>query len=264
MATPKRPSIVQYMRSSLGLVFLGLHSGCSGANNIPSGAQEDDGRLVSWCQAQPGITRQQLLALMGPPSTALDTQMTWTRNTVQFHAFLDADGTAKQLDINDQTLSDAQKASLQCQTTRTRRSVAAAAAAKVAVAKPERKMTPACELVTAEEMSAILGATVVAEARDRSRSSTQCIYKPTSGNSPSVDFTFSWGDGKAAMVGMGLAGKHEPGMVSPYDGIGDQAGGAGPLLMIRTGDDLVSLVFSGVADNATAARKIFTTAKARM
>jgi len=53
-------------------------------------------------------------------------------------------------------------------------------------------------------------------------------------------------------------------MVTPYDGLGDQAGSAGPLLMIRTGDDLVTLVFTGVSDQSAAARKIFDTAGPRM
>ena len=66
------------------------------------------------------------------------------------------------------------------------------------------------------------------------------------------------------MRGMGLAEKHEHGLTSAYDGIGDQAGSAGPLLMIRTGEDLVTIVFSGVNDMPAVAKKIFTTAKARM
>ena len=65
------------------------------------------------------------------------------------------------------------------------------------------------------------------------------------------------------MAGAGFAGKHEPGLTSPYDGIGDQAVAAGPALFIRTGDDLVTLVFSGVKDPRTVARKILETAKPR-
>jgi len=44
----------------------------------------------------------------------------------------------------------------------------------------------------------------------------------------------------------------------------DQGGSAGPLLMIRARDDLVTLVFNGVSDSATAARRILNTARWRM
>jgi hypothetical protein len=53
-------------------------------------------------------------------------------------------------------------------------------------------------------------------------------------------------------------------MVNPYDGIGDKAVSVGPALFIRTGDDLVTIVLSGVSDRPTLARKIFDTAKAGM
>jgi hypothetical protein len=59
-------------------------------------------------------------------------------------------------------------------------------------------------------------------------------------------------------------GKAEPGLTSPYDGIGDQAAAVGTGLMIRTGDDLVTIMFSGVADAPAKAKRIFDTAKARM
>jgi hypothetical protein len=52
--------------------------------------------------------------------------------------------------------------------------------------------------------------------------------------------------------------------VSPYDGIGDQAIAVGPALMIKTGEDLVKLIFTGVDNAPVKARKIFDTAKARM
>ena len=172
-----------------------------------------------------------------------------------------ADGTAKQLDIHTSSLSDDEIAALKCKPTRTRRAMELAAAA---AAKTPHSSTPACELVTAAEMSAIVGAPVTGQAEDHPGSSTKCTYKPTSGISPSVEFTVTWGEGFAAMQGMGLAGSREQGMVTPYDGLGDQAGSAGPLLMIRTGDDLVTLVFTGVSDQSADARKIFDTAGPRM
>ncbi len=66
------------------------------------------------------------------------------------------------------------------------------------------------------------------------------------------------------MASAGVMGRQEPGLTSPYDGIGDQAVAVGPALMIRTGDDLVSIVFSGVSGAPAKARRIFDTAKARM
>jgi hypothetical protein len=66
------------------------------------------------------------------------------------------------------------------------------------------------------------------------------------------------------MAGIGMATQQEPGLTSPYDGIGDQAVAVGPALMIRTGEDLVTILFSGVEDAPVAARKIFDTAKAKM
>jgi len=51
-------------------------------------------------------------------------------------------------------------------------------------------------------------------------------------------------------------------IVNPFDGIGDQAISVGPALYIRTGEDLVTIVLTGVNDRPTVARKIFDTAKA--
>ncbi len=114
-------------------------------------------------------------------------------------------------------------------------------------------------LVTNNEMSAILGAPVQGNATSRSK----CIYKANTGTNPYVEFSMDYGDGEAGMAGAGLAGKHEPGLTSPYDGIGDQAVAAGPALFIKSGDDLITLVFSGVADAPAAAKKIVDTVKAK-
>ncbi len=134
-----------------------------------------------------------------------------------------------------------------------------------AVASPQRRERPrACALVTAAEMSAILGTTVAAEPSDRSSNKTQCVYKPASGISPYVEFSVDWGGGEAAMTAMGMMEQVEPGLANPYAGLGDQAAAIGPTLMIRTGEDLVNLVFSGVDDAPAAARRIFDTAKPRL
>jgi hypothetical protein len=131
--------------------------------------------------------------------------------------------------------------------------------------QPAAKAQPkACEMVTQAEMSAILGSPVVAAADEHTSDKTDCIYTAATGVSPRVEFSVNWGDGEAAMAAMGMMNRKEPGITSPYDGIGDQAASVGPALMIRTGDDLVTLVFSGVDDAPAKARKIFETAKARM
>jgi hypothetical protein len=122
----------------------------------------------------------------------------------------------------------------------------------------------ACSLVSAAEMTAIVGFEVVAEPDDSSNGTTACIYKRPTGLSPDVELAFTWGDGEAAMQGMGLANRHEPGLTSPYDGVGDEAVAVGPVLFVRSGEDLIKMQFAGVDDPPGAAKKIFDTAKARM
>ncbi|MEO9101883.1 MAG: hypothetical protein ABI212_03675, partial [Burkholderiaceae bacterium] len=79
-----------------------------------------------------------------------------------------------------------------------------------------------------------------------------------------VELTINWGDGEVAM-GAATAMSHiEPGITNPYAGIGDQAVSVGTALMVRTGEDLVTITFSGVEDPSAKARRIFDTAKSRM
>ena len=127
-----------------------------------------------------------------------------------------------------------------------------------------RAPVTACAMVTGAEMSAILGAKVTAEPHEGTSDQTECIYKSVSGISPYVDFTVARGDGEAAMTAAGFMGQKHPGMTDPYEGLGDQAFAIGPALMIRTGEDLVKIIFSGVSNAPTAAKKIFDTAKPRM
>jgi hypothetical protein len=214
-----------------------------------------------WCSANPGSTREQLKTLMGKPVTELDTQLIWAAPPLRFVAFLDASGTVKQLEISTYNLSESQIAALPCKPVRSRRAMMLAAAA---AAKKPHTSTPACQLVSPAEMSTILGTPVVGKPDDRPGDFTQCTYQPASAGFPSVELKLTWGDGEAAMQGMGMAGKREPGLATPYDGIGDQAGAAGPLLLIRTGDDLMTMVFNGVTGTPEKAKRIFDTAKARM
>jgi len=181
----------------------------------------------------------------------------WSAYQYQFNAFLDPDGTVRQLDVNSHSLSEAEQAAFTCEKIRTRKSMARAAENE----RPRRPDPAACTLVTEAEMSAILGAPVVTDPNPRSN---KCIYKATSGVGPDVELSVDKGDGKVAMAAIGSMGKAEPGITSPYDGIGDQAAAVGTGLMIRTGEDLVTIMFSGVADAPATAKRIFDIAKPRM
>lgn len=241
------------MRTALLDVLLAAAiAGCSGGGSSATSQSVADTWPVKWCQAVPGITKEQLVAIMGKPTGVPEMQMYWSAHQYHFTAFLNADGTVKQLDITMGALSDAEKSALTCAEVRTRKSMTARV--------PARRTPDACTLVSAAQMSAILGTAVLAQATSRSK----CIYKPASDVSPYVEFSVDWGDGRAAMSGIGMAEQHEPGITSPYDGLGDQAAAVGPALMIRTGEDLVTLVFSGVSNTPAAAKRIFDTAKAKM
>lgn len=125
------------------------------------------------------------------------------------------------------------------------------------------KQASACEMVTQSEMSAILAVAVAAKDTTRSAGETACTYSAPSGF-PTVQMEVDWGDGEAAMGAFAMLNRNEPGIGSPYDGVGDQAVAVGPTLMIRTGDDLMKLVFSSVDDVPAKAKKIFQTAKPRL
>ena len=242
--------MVTVMKAVLVFVYV-LMAACSGGGawaKSPS-AEWPNG----WCNAKPGMTKDQLVGLMGAPTNATATTLAWSDNHYRFYAFMDSDGTAKQLDINQADLTPMEKQALKCEVVRSRHSVAAASS------KPPPRNMPACMLVTNNEMSTILGAPVQGNATSRSK----CIYKANTGTTPYVEFSMDYGDGEAGMAGAGFAGKHEPGLTSPYDGIGDQAVAAGPALFIKTGDDLITLVFSGVADVPATAKKIVDTIKAK-
>jgi hypothetical protein len=119
-------------------------------------------------------------------------------------------------------------------------------------------------MVTQAEMSAIVGGAVIARNNDHSNGKTECIYTAAEGISPYVELSVDWGSGEGAMMGLGMLNRKEPGITSPYDGIGDQAVAVGPALMIRTGEDLMTITFSGVEDAPAKAKRIFDTARARM
>jgi hypothetical protein len=76
--------------------------------------------VVKWCEAQPGISKAQLVTIMGKPTEASDGQSSrWQGYGWQFNAFYDTAGNAQQLDVNEYGLSSVDRASLSCETTRT-------------------------------------------------------------------------------------------------------------------------------------------------
>jgi outer membrane protein OmpA-like peptidoglycan-associated protein len=118
----------------------------------------------------------------------------------------------------------------------------------------------ACAMVTAKDVSDIIRETVSAE----SVGSTTCRYKPADASFPFVEVQIDWGAGAAAMAGIGLLGRLEPGISDPLAGLGDQASEVGPAFMIRVGDDFVNLTLMGVDDRVPAARRILDLMRPRM
>ena len=246
------------------LITLALLAGCSGVTiQRPPVFPHPPQRPPNGVTPEPGATREELLALMGKTCHGSRyAKLIWAAPPLRFVAFLDASvEPQKQLEISTHDLSESQIAALPCRPVRSRRAMMLEAAA---AAKKPHTSTPACQLVSPAEMSTILGTPVVGKPDDRPGEFTQCTYRPASASFPSVELKLTWGDGAAAMKGMGQAGKRDPGLVTPYDGIGDQAGVAGPLLLIKTGDDLMTMVFNGVTGTPEKAKRIFDTAKAKM
>jgi hypothetical protein len=260
----ERPMIGRILAGGVLAMTLAACGGPGGTGVAAAAAQSGpDAWPAKWCEAVPGTTKAELIAIMGPPTGSSDTTLTWAARQYQFNAFLGGDGRIRQLDINTYALSPAEQAALKCEKVRTVGSMARAAARKAM--KPRRTtFPPACTLVTGAEMSAILGAAVTAEGIDRPNVKTECNYKPATGISPAIKLSIDWGDGRVAMGAVGAMSAHEPGLTSPYDGIGDQAAVVGPALMIRSGDDLVTIVFTGVSGAPAKAKRIFETAKPRM
>ena len=122
-----------------------------------------------------------------------------------------------------------------------------AAAAK----RPERPAS-ACDIVDASAMSAILGAAVLSQGGGESK----CTYKATAGISPYAELEIERGDGEIAMKATRQMNKREPGIADPLAGLGDEAAQVGPAFFIRSGQDFVKIVFSGVTDPVPKAKAI--------
>lgn len=118
-------------------------------------------------------------------------------------------------------------------------------------------------MVTAAEMSDILGATVAAEPGEGGDSTT-CRYIQAGRTLPLAELKVDWGGGSAAMAAAGMLSRHEPGIADPLAGLGDQASAIGPALWIRVGDDLVTLTLFGVDEDVVVAKRILATMRPRM
>ena len=123
----------------------------------------------------------------------------------------------------------------------------------------------ACQLVSAADMSAVLGNTVSAVADDRG-GQTKCTYETAGGEigAPYAEVQLNWGDGAAGMKGAGAMESQLGPAMGELKGLGDQATAVGPMILIRRGEDLITLVISGVPDGTAAAKSIYGLLNARL
>jgi hypothetical protein len=113
-------------------------------------------------------------------------------------------------------------------------------------------------MVSAVEMGAILGSEVTATADDRG-GQTKCTYEVAGADigGAYAEVEVNWRDGAAGMKGVGAIEPQIGAAMSQLAGLGDQATAVGPMILIRRGEDLITLVISGVPDNAAAAKRIY-------
>ena len=120
------------------------------------------------------------------------------------------------------------------------------------------------QLVTAAEMSKIFGKALTAEQIDGTTGQGACQYSPAEGTMPHVELNIERGAAEAQAIAAGMLNRAEKGMVNRFEGIGDSAVSIGPMLYIRRGEDLISLMIFGADDVAVAARSIYAIASARL
>lgn len=137
------------------------------------------------------------------------------------------------------------------------------AAAQVAAQANEKPNPQACELVTAAEVGSIVGQPVHAEVGDQFTNQTICTYK-TADERIVVNFQVDWGDAAAATMGMGAMGQSGPAAAESSAGLGDGYTQFGPTMMIRLGENLVTLQIMGVDDVHDTASRMLQTARPRM
>lgn len=128
----------------------------------------------------------------------------------------------------------------------------------------------ACELVTAREMSAILGATLTAQkgSNERPPSQTECDYSSATAQSAYTELEVDWNGGElqAFKKAAGLTGGAAPGSANALKGLGEAAYQvAGTQVFISTGGNLMMIRFlPGAHDVISRARRIYKVAKARL
>jgi hypothetical protein len=123
----------------------------------------------------------------------------------------------------------------------------------------------ACELIPAADMSAVLGSAVAAVADNRG-GQTKCTYESAGAEigGPYAEVELSWGDGVAGMKGAGAMEPQLGQVMGKLAGLGDQATSVGPMILIRRGSDLITLVISGVPDTTSKAKRIYSLLDARL
>lgn len=133
------------------------------------------------------------------------------------------------------------------------------------VSSPALARPTACGLVSAEEMSGVLGNAVAATADDRG-GQTKCTYEAAGGElgGPYAEVQLNWGDGESGMAGAGAMESQLGEAMGQLAGVGDQATTVGPMILIRRNEDLITLVISGVRDNTDAAKRIYELLDARL
>ncbi len=121
----------------------------------------------------------------------------------------------------------------------------------------------ACTLLSAAEMAEIIGGTLTAEPDDRG-GQTKCTYSPQEGFTPYAELQINWHDGKAGMAGAEAMGEQLKDVTSKFTGLGDEATSVGPMILIRRGTDLITLVLSGVDDSPGKAKQIYAIVDGRL
>lgn len=89
------------LRSAAVAALLAL-AACGGGSDGQDGVSAARAATwpAKWCQAQPGMTREQIVAIMGEPTEQFPASMKWLAFEYRYSAFFNADGTARQLDMD--------------------------------------------------------------------------------------------------------------------------------------------------------------------
>lgn len=132
-----------------------------------------------------------------------------------------------------------------------------------ALSGPAYAEPAACTLVSAAEMAAIIGGTLTAEPDDR-EGQTKCTYAPQDGFTPYAELQISWHDGKPGMAGAKAMSGQLKDVTSEFTGLGDEATSVGPMILIRRGADLITLVLSGIDDSPGKAKRIYAIVDERL